>query len=117
MRKKSKIDFKDVIQRSENQIFTSVEDYIMLLHIERDCHYGMADTSSRIWALIEQPRTVQDICDILKLEYQVDPEVCQNEVISFLEEALMEDLVQCQKPVNADVSARFLQEGSSATEI
>ena len=88
------IDLSSTISQSPQQISTSVNEEVMLLHIDRGAYYAMAETGSRIWSLIESPRRVEEVCDLLQSEFEVDRATCRRDVIAFLKQALAEELVQ-----------------------
>lgn len=51
----------------------------------QDGHYlGMTGVGARIWDLIERPATIDDICEALLREFNVDPGTCRTEVRAFL---------------------------------
>ena len=63
---------------------TELREETVLLSLERQSYYGMRATSQRIWQLLEQPRTLQQLLAVLLLEYEVDPRQCEREVTTFM---------------------------------
>jgi Coenzyme PQQ synthesis protein D (PqqD) len=57
-------------------------------------YYGLDDVGARIWELIAEPCTVGEICDTLLDEYEVEPDVCERDVIALLGELTAKGLVQ-----------------------
>ena len=57
-------------------------------------HYGLEEVGARIWELIAEPRTVGEICDTLLDEYEVEPDVCERDVIALLGELAAKGFVQ-----------------------
>ncbi|MGI9078539.1 MAG: PqqD family peptide modification chaperone [Gemmatimonadaceae bacterium] len=67
-------------------------------------YFGLEGTGPRIWALLEEPRSVQQVCDNLMQEYDIDADACRIEVCKFLEELRRAQLVRIHD--NAPDAAR-----------
>ena len=65
-----------------------------MMSIEQGMYFGLEGTGPRIWALLEQPRTVDDICTALMEEFDVDAEACRSVVLGFLQELADAKLVR-----------------------
>jgi hypothetical protein len=73
-----------VIRRSELP-GTELHGETVLLSLEQQSYYGLRSTSQRIWQLLEQPCTLQQILDALLLEYDVERQQCEREVGDFMQ--------------------------------
>ncbi len=82
-----------IVVRADQLLATDLDDETILMSIEKGAYYGMEQTARRVWQLLEKRQTVSDLCRQLAEEYSVTPEVCEQEVIAFLEELLKENLV------------------------
>jgi len=61
-------------------------DEVMMMDVAGGNYYGLDAIGARIWALIAQPVTLGSVCGRLTSEYDVKEDVCQNEVLTFVEE-------------------------------
>jgi len=57
-----------------------------MMSVENGKYYGLDDTGSRIWELIERPVRVSDLIDRLLERFDVDRETCEKDVLKFLSE-------------------------------
>lgn len=73
---------------------TELRDETVLLSLEQQSYFSMRATSQRIWQLLEQPRTLQQLLDALLLEYEVDPRQCEREVTAFMDSLWAAGLIQ-----------------------
>ena len=48
-------------------------------------YYGLNSVGSRVWELLQEPRLVRDIRDILLDEYDVNEDLCTMELVDLLE--------------------------------
>jgi hypothetical protein len=56
----------------------------VILHAESGTYFGLNTIGAEIWNLIQQQRTVGEICEHLLGQYEVGSEQCEAEVMSLL---------------------------------
>lgn len=71
-----------------------VDGEVFMLSQRAQSYFGLGQTGSAIWDIIKQPRKVTDICDELVRLYDVDPILCEEETLTFLEEMLQHELIR-----------------------
>jgi hypothetical protein len=49
---------------------------------------------ARIWSLIQEPRTVEEIRDVVTSEYAVEPDRCESDLIALLQRLADEGLIR-----------------------
>ena len=65
---------------------TPVDDEMVMMHLESNRYYGLNAMGRRIWELIETPTPITAVCQQLLTEFDVEPEICEREVLAFLTE-------------------------------
>jgi hypothetical protein len=85
--------FGSVVARSDGVVDAEIDNEIVVLNIERGTTYSLNQVGSRIWRLLEPPIRVSALCETLLTEYNVEPDVCESEVINLLEKLLSEGLI------------------------
>jgi hypothetical protein len=83
-----------IVQRSPDVIAAEVDQDLVMVSIENGFYYGTANVGREIWEAIEKPKKVGDLIEELTARYNVDPEVCKDQTLSFLEQLLAENLVK-----------------------
>jgi Coenzyme PQQ synthesis protein D (PqqD) len=53
---------------------------IVILSLRDGVYYSVEDTGARIWQLLQQPISVQEVCDTIASEYDVEAAVCDEDV-------------------------------------
>ena len=66
----------------------------MVLNAEAGSYHALAGSGTRIWQLLAEPVTVDEICAVLQREYEVDEAECAGEVASFLAELQARGLIE-----------------------
>ena len=87
------ITLENFVVRAGELISTDLDEETILMSIEQGAYYGMEETARRIWQLLETRQKVAQLCGQLAAEYNVTPEICQHDVLSYLEELQSEGLI------------------------
>lgn len=82
------------IIRCDDLLEADVNGEIVALHIDKGQCYGMNNVASRIWQLLAQPTSAEEICATLAGEYEVDPETCRADVDALLADLKAEGLIR-----------------------
>lgn len=69
-------------------VFSEMDGEIVMMSIENSEYYGLDPIASRIWELLEQPATIEQLVEKLMEEYEVDYNTCLLDVIAFSDELL-----------------------------
>ena len=83
-----------LISRGQGLLEAGVDGEMVALHIDRGTCYGFNGTATRVWALIEHPKRLSEIADILTGEYEIDRKQCEAELIHLLGQLHGEGLVE-----------------------
>ena len=84
---------RDVVVRNEQLLTTEVDGEVMAMNVARGECYGLDQIGSRIWAMIEQPRQIEDLCAALMEEFEVDAATCRRDVEDLLQTLRNDGLV------------------------
>jgi hypothetical protein len=94
MSRKNIISPDIVVAQVEEIVSSDLDGETVMMSIKNGKYYGMDAIGSRIWALIKQPLSVSELCDILLGEFDVDREQCEKDVLGFLNELVEGNLVR-----------------------
>ncbi len=62
------------MQRTEDWLSTVSNGSVIMMHAANGRFVGLNETASRIWALLEKPRTVEEIGIRLAEEFEISPQ-------------------------------------------
>jgi hypothetical protein len=82
-----------MVVRSDGFIEAEIDNEIVALNIEKGACYGLNTVGSRIWSLVASPIRINDICAKLLVDYNVEPETCERQVLDLLEELRAEGMI------------------------
>ena len=72
--------------RKDGWLAALVGDELVMMSADSGVYLGLNEVGARIWAIIETPRALPDICAALAKEFETTPEACRPEVETFLNE-------------------------------
>ncbi len=79
---------------TRDQVSSDLGGEVAILHIGAGTYYGLDAVGARIWGLIQKPRTVEEIRDVLVDEYEVRPDRCESDLIALLQRLASEGLIE-----------------------
>ena len=85
---------RSIVVVSQDQISCDLAEEMAILNITSGIYYGLNTVGTRIWKLIQEPRTVHEIRDALLEEYEVEPERCERDVFVLLQELASKGLIE-----------------------
>jgi Coenzyme PQQ synthesis protein D (PqqD) len=90
---------------AEGQISCDLAGEAAILSLTSGVYYSLDPVGARVWNLIQRPRTVHDIRDMLLQEYDVEAERCERDLLALLRELAAEGLIEVRDETAAQVSA------------
>ncbi|MEA3037627.1 MAG: hypothetical protein QOE79_140 [Sphingomonadales bacterium] len=85
-----------LVSRKEGLVEAEVDGEIVALHVDNGTCYGFNGTASAIWRMLDRPRRLDEICEDLTGDYEVEPEQCRREVMDLLRDLESDGLVELQ---------------------
>lgn len=89
-----KIHNNSTIVVTDDVVSCDLDDEAAILNLKNGVYYGLNPVGAFIWNLIQKPITINEIIDILLMEYDVKNEICQNDVMDLVENLLDNRLVK-----------------------
>lgn len=63
---------------------TTVDNELVLFDEQAGAYYGTSDVGLFIWKQLDEPRTLDELCNVLAKEYEVSREACKADTQQFL---------------------------------
>jgi len=79
---------------SPEVLFQEVSGEIVLLDLASESYFGLDEIGARIWALLNEEKTVGQIVEVLLEEYEVDRARLEGDVNELLENLLEAGLIK-----------------------
>lgn len=86
-----------IVVAAKDQVSCDLAGEAAILNIRNGVYYGLDPVGARIWQLIQQPRSVDEVRETLVGEYEVEPERCAQDLVALLEQLLAEGLIEVRE--------------------
>ena len=83
-----------LVSRRAGLIEAEVDGELVALHVDNGTCYGFNTTATRIWAMIEEPKRLSELRDALLGEYDVEPDVCEAQLLHLLKDLEGDGLIE-----------------------
>lgn len=90
----SKITMEAYIRRNKEILSADMAGDTVMMGIEQGEYYGLNAIGTRIWHLLEHDMSVQEICTLLRREYDVSDTQCRDDVRRFLQELFEHHVIE-----------------------
>lgn len=87
---------------SKNTISQEIDGETVLLDMDGENYFGLNTVGTRIWQLLPEPRSPEEIFSILILEYDVEEERLKADIAGIIEQLLTNGLVTRLKDSSDD---------------
>ncbi len=82
------------IIRTGGLMSAPIEGELVILNMTKNNYIGLDEIGRQIWEMLEKPRNVEEIYDLLSREFDAEPGQIAIDVSAFLEELKDEGLVR-----------------------
>ncbi|WML51577.1 lasso peptide biosynthesis PqqD family chaperone [Neobacillus sp. PS3-12] len=90
----SEILLKTTVVQCEGNIASDMNGEKVLLNVRKGKYFNLGTTGGEIWGLIKSPIKVNKLVDVVVAEFEVEKNICELQVLSFLNQLYKEDLVK-----------------------
>jgi len=87
---------RSIVVASPNQVSCPLGDEAAILNLTNTIYYGLNPVGTRVWGLLQKPKTIAELRDTLAGEYDVESERCEQDLLKLLEHMSAEGLIQVQ---------------------
>ncbi len=85
-----------IVRASEDQVSCELDGEAAILDLKQEVYYGLNPVGAAVWALIAEPRRVDEIERALLAEFEVAPEQCARDLRELLGELAERGLVRIE---------------------
>jgi len=83
-----------IVVATSEQVSCPLGEESAILNLKSSMYYGMNPVGTRIWTLLKEPRSVEQLRDTLLNEYQVDAALCERDLLDLLGKMKSEGLIE-----------------------
>lgn len=85
---------RSTVVAARDQVSSDLGGEVAILNLPAGMYYGLDDVGVRVWELVQEPRMVSEIQDVVVEEYDVEPARGKRDVLTLIQEMADEGLVE-----------------------
>ena len=94
MKQKHPINSNTILQRNPDQLFTMIDDEVVMLNIKLEEYLNLNSHASYIWQQLETPQSFGELTEQLYSVYNVEKKTCIKDTLDFIIELVEKDVIQ-----------------------
>ena len=87
---------RSTVVATRDQVSSDLEGEVAILGLKAGVYYTLDGVGARIWTLLQEPKTVSEIRDVLLQEYDVEADRCKRDLLALLQKLVSEGLVEVE---------------------
>ena len=87
------LKINQTLERNPEIINSKIDDEVVMMSIEDGKYYGLDNTGSQIWNILESPQTISHIITQLMDSFDVSEDQCLKDCIPFIEDMLDKNIL------------------------
>jgi hypothetical protein len=72
------------ILRSDDLVEADIDNDKVMMHVDSGLYFGLDAVAARVWELLEQPLSINELVDSLTQEFDVEADQCRSDIESFI---------------------------------
>lgn len=88
-----------LVVAAKEQISSDLGGEAVILNLKNGVYYGIDAVGVRIWNLIQESRSVDDILNTLLEEYEVEPDQCEGDILALLQQLADSGLIEVRDAI------------------
>ena len=86
-----------VVERTAELIQSEIDGDLVALDVEQGSCFGFNATATRVWQMLDQPRSIDEIVASLTEEFAIDRAACETAVVDLIDDFEARKLVRTRK--------------------
>lgn len=83
-----------VVVAASEQVSCPLGEESAILNLKNSVYYGVNSVGARVWSLLKQPRSIEELRNTLLSEYEVEAGLCERDLLNLLEKMRSEGLIE-----------------------
>ncbi len=88
------ISLKTTVTAAKENVSCALGDEAAILQMRSGVYYGLDPVGARVWTLLREPHTVEELREKIISEYEVEPARCEADLMALLEKLRSQGLIE-----------------------
>ena len=82
------------VTANRDHLVAELSGEMVILHVEKGVYYGLDKLGTRVWSLIQEPRTIDELVQTILNEYEVEPEQAERDLVALVQDLATNGLAE-----------------------
>jgi len=82
------------VTANRDHLVAELSGEMVILHVEKGVYYGLDKLGTRVWRLIQEPRTIDELVQTILKEYEVEPEQAERDLVALVQDLATNGLAE-----------------------
>ena len=73
-----------IVTANRDHLVAELSGETVILHVEQGRYYGLNKLGTRVWSLIQEPRTIDELLQTILNEYEVEREQAERDLVALV---------------------------------
>ena len=87
------VTMDNTVSAGKDQVSVDLSNESVILHAPSGSYFGLDEVGQRIWQLLKDPLAVREIHQTLLVEFDVEPQRCESDLLAFLNDLESQGLI------------------------
>ena len=101
---KTQIAKTSTVVAAKDQVSCDLAGEAVILDMKSGIYYGLNPVGARVWSLIQEPRTVSAVLDMLLEQYDVETNRCEGDLFALLQDLATKNLIVIDARTNGAIN-------------
>ena len=88
------ISLHSKVRSDPEQISVELAGEVVILSTKSGVYYGLDEVGARIWHLLKEPKTIQDLLDTILKEFDATADQCEPDLLDLLDDLRSKGLME-----------------------
>lgn len=90
-----------IVAATTDQVSSDMAGEAVILNLKSSAYYGLNEVGAWIWNMLQEPKTVNEIRDVILVQHEVEPEQCDRNLLVSLRQLEAEGLIEVRNETAA----------------
>jgi hypothetical protein len=86
-----------IVRVANEQVSCDLAGEVVILSLQSGQYFGLNEVGARVWTLIQEPKTVDAVLEVVLKEYDVPLDQLERDIFTLLEQMVTNNLIEVEQ--------------------
>lgn len=90
----TQVSINSIVSAGRDQVSADLANEAVVLDLKSGTYFGLNPVGARVWQLLQSPRPIHVVRDVILDEYEVEPARCEQDILDLLNDMAARGLIE-----------------------